>query len=371
MGERMKYRYQLTILLYVLLIISLLMVYSSSHIWAQAKFNDAYYFLKRQVIFVILGSIAFYICSKLSLIKIRKYYKILLIITYLLLLLVLIPGLGVSRNGSRSWFAIGSFLIQPSEFFKIAMIIYSAHYLETKGLIQGFIKDALKILLFLGMGFLLILLQPDFGSGIVICGSIMMILISANLPSKYLIRFMIIGIIALAIMIISAPYRLSRILAFLDPYQDPLGSGFQMIQSLFAIAPGGLFGVGYDHSMQKHFYLPEPQTDFIFAIYAEEFGLIGCFVLLALYLYLIYLGIRIALNCTNAYLAYCAIGISSLFAIQVIINLCVVVGLMPVTGVTSKLEMLVGTAYIETFRGEIVNDLLFFYLIVCILTHLP
>ena len=135
-------------------------------------------------------------------------------------------------------------------------------------------------------------------------------------------------------MILSAPYRLARITSFIDPWKDPLGAGFQIIQSLFAIAPGGILGVGFDNSMQKHFYLPEPQTDFIFAIYAEEFGFIGSVLLIGLFIAVIYQGVKIAKNCTDPYLCYIAIGLTSLFAIQVMINLGVVVGLFPVTGIT-------------------------------------
>ena len=142
------------------------------------------------------------------------------------------------------------------------------------------------------------------------------------------------GVAGLGGLILSAPYRLARITSFLDPWKDPLGAGFQIIQSLFAISPGGILGVGFDNSMQKHFYLPEPQTDFIFAIFAEEFGFIGCVFLILLFLLVIYEGVKIAKNCVDPYLCYVAIGLISLFAIQVMINLGVVVGLFPVTGIT-------------------------------------
>ena len=142
------------------------------------------------------------------------------------------------------------------------------------------------------------------------------------------------GAAGLGGLIISAPYRLARITSFIDPWKDPLGAGFQIIQSLFAISPGGILGVGFDNSMQKHLYLPEPQTDFIFAIFAEEFGFIGCCILITLFLMVIYQGVKIAKNSSDPYLCYVAIGLISLFAIQVMINLGVVVGLFPVTGIT-------------------------------------
>lgn len=198
-------------------------------------------------------------------------------------------------------------------------------------------KDLLMVAAMTLGGFLLILLQPDFGSGIVMVCSIVVMVLAADSPLSYFVRVGFLGILGFGALILSAPYRLARITSFIDPWQDPLGSGFQIIQSLFAIAPGGLLGKGFDASVQKHFYLPEPQTDFIFAIFAEEWGFIGCALLILLYILIIYEGVKIAKNSTNAYLAYVAIGIISLFAIQVLINLGVVVGLFPVTGITLPL----------------------------------
>ena len=169
-----------------------------------------------------------------------------------------------------------------------------------------------------------------------VCSIIVMVL-AADSPLSYFVRVGILGIGGLLGLILSAPYRLARITSFIDPWQDPLGAGFQIIQSLFAIAPGGILGVGYDQSMQKHFYLPEPQTDFIFAIFAEEFGFIGSVLLIGLFLGVIYEGVKIAMSCSEPYLCYIAVGLTSLFAIQVMINLGVVVGLFPVTGITLPL----------------------------------
>lgn len=155
-----------------------------------------------------------------------------------------------------------------------------------------------------------------------------------SLPFKYFLWLGGLGIFGIIGLILSAPYRMERILAYLDPFSDPLGSGFQAIQSLYAIGPGGLLGVGFDNSFQKHFYLPEPQTDFIYAIYCEEFGFVGGVFLLLLFFSLIYLGIKIALNSEDLFGFYLSLGISSMIGVQVIINLGVVVGLFPVTGVT-------------------------------------
>ncbi|WP_270360653.1 FtsW/RodA/SpoVE family cell cycle protein, partial [[Eubacterium] hominis] len=195
-------------------------------------------------------------------------------------------------------------------------------------------KDLIFPCFLVALGFGLILLQPDFGSGIVMVCSIVVMVLAADSPISYFVRVGMLGVAGLGGLILSAPYRLARITSFLDPWKDPLGAGFQIIQSLFAISPGGILGVGFDNSMQKHFYLPEPQTDFIFAIFAEEFGFIGCVFLILLFLLVIYEGVKIAKNCVDPYLCYVAIGLISLFAIQVMINLGVVVGLFPVTGIT-------------------------------------
>ncbi len=324
----------LTLGVFVLIGIGILMVASSSRVWAAYKFDDPFYYAWRQGFFALLGFFAMLICSHISIPFLRRYVKVIFWLSVVTLVLVLIPGIGVMRNGSRSWFGIGSFLIQPSEFFKIAIILYVSDFLSNRYRIKSFVRDLFIPFLLLGLGFGLILLQPDFGSGMVMACSVVVILLAADAPLNYFFRLGAAAFAGLVALIVSAPYRMARIVSFLDPWQDPLGSGFQIIQSLFAIAPGGVLGVGFDHSMQKHFYLPEPQTDFIFAIFAEEFGFIGCLCLIALYAAVIYQGVKIAISQNDAFLCYTAIGLTALFAIQVMINLGVVVGLLPVTGIT-------------------------------------
>lgn len=323
----------LTIEILILVYCGIVMIASSSYLWATMKYNDPYHFIIRQGLFAMMGFIAMMITSKISLDWIKKKHWLLLFLCYFSLILVLIPGIGLARNGSRSWFGVGTFSIQPSEFFKIACIFSVSSVLEKKGRIKTF-KDLILPLLIPLSGFLLILLQPDFGSGLVMVCSIVVIVLAAGAPFKYFIRLGLIGVVVLVILILAAPYRVARITAFLNPWSDPLGSGFQIIQSYYAIAPGGLLGVGLNQSMQKHYYLPEPQTDFIFAICAEELGWIGATLIIVVYLLLVYECISIALKCKDCFRCYVVIGITSLFTIQVLINLGVVVGLFPVTGVT-------------------------------------
>lgn len=321
--------------------IGIIMVYSASNIVASAKYNNAHHYIQRQSVFLVVGLLAMYLTSKIDYHIYLKHSTKLLFFGYLLLILVLVPGIGKIRGGSQSWFTIGPISLQPSELFKIFMIFYlsqflSNHYQQTKKL-----KLIIKPLLFITLGFGLIMLQPDFGSGFIMIASSIALLYISQLSLIYFFYLGIIGIIGATSLIVVAPYRLKRLLSFLDPFSDPLGSGFQAIQSLYAIGPGGILGVGFNNSIQKHFYLPEPQTDFIFAIYAEEFGLIGSIFLVSLYFSFIYLGIKIALKSNDFQGFYLAFGITILFGLQSIVNLCVVTGLFPVTGQTCVLEIVV------------------------------
>ena len=317
----------------ILLIIGILAIYSASSVWANLKFNDEFYYMKRQVIFATIGVIVMYIVSYYDVSKLRKYAYWFFSFCIILMVLVLIPGIGSERNGSMSWFKIGPVLFQPSEFLKLALIMVVSDKLSKKRKIRK-LKDVYDIMGLCLLSFGLIMLQPDFGSGVVMLSAIVIMVIVAGIPMKYFVYVVIIGSIAIVFLIMSAPYRMSRILAFIDPFSDPLGAGFQSIQSLYAIAPGGIMGMGFQNSMQKQFYLPEPHTDFIFAIIAEEMGFIGGGFLVLVFGLLFKEGLRIIKNVEDKYLQYIVIGIMALFIIQVIINLCVVVGLFPITGVT-------------------------------------
>lgn len=330
----------------VLVAVGLVMIASSSVYWAELKYNNPWHFVQRQALFAILGLIAMNLTSHLDLNRLRAYNKPILALCFIALVLVLVPGLGVQRNGSRSWFGVGSFLVQPSEFFKLALIVTVSDHLAGRERVKSLRKDLWVPLVLTGAGFALILLQPDFGSGLVMVCSIVVIVLASGAPMRYFVRLALLGGVGLSGLILAAPYRLARITSFLDPWQDPLGSGFQIIQSLFAIAPGGLLGAGLTRSMQKHFYLPEPQTDFIFAITAEELGWIGSMLVILVYLLIIGEGVRIAKQARDPFLCYVAVGIISLFAIQVMINLGVVVGLFPVTGITLPLMSYGGSSLV-------------------------
>jgi len=313
----------------------LLMVYSASYVWAEYKFDDAYKFVKTQGLFLIVGYIFIYFIVKVPYTKYLKYSNIIFLICFILLVLVLIPGIGTVRNGSRSWFGIGGFGIQPSEFSKLGLLIFTSKYLayNEKGL-KDIKRGVFPILMVVMLVFGLIMLQPDFGTGIIIVISIIVLLFVSGVKMGFFVKLGFLGLLGVVGLIIMAPYRMKRIVSFLNPWSDPLGSGFQIIQSLYAIGPGGLLGLGLGNSIQKHFYLPEPQTDFIFAIISEEFGFVGILIVASLFLLIIYRGFRIAINCENKFGKYLAFGITFQLSFQALLNLMVVVGLIPVTGVT-------------------------------------
>ncbi|MGJ7922490.1 stage V sporulation protein E [Neobacillus sp. LXY-4] len=325
----------LMIITFTLLAVGLIMVYSASAVWADYKFNDSFFFAKRQLLFAGVGILAMFFIMNIDYWTWRTWAKVLIIICFVLLVLVLIPGIGNVRNGSRSWIGVGAFSIQPSEFMKLAMIAFLAKFLsERQKLITSFRLGLVPSLALVFTAFAMIMLQPDLGTGTVMVGTCVVMIFIAGARVSHFVGLGMIGVAGFVGLIISAPYRMKRITSFLDPWQDPLGSGFQIIQSLYAIGPGGLFGLGLGQSRQKFFYLPEPQTDFIFAILAEELGFIGGSFVLLLFALLLWRGIRIALGAPDLYGSFLAVGIIAMIAIQVMINIGVVTGLMPVTGIT-------------------------------------
>lgn len=324
----------LLIITILLVIFGLFMVYSASNVVALYKYKDSFYFIKRQLLFAIIGFFTMFIIIKTNNKYFYKYTNLIFFIVFLLLIIVLLPGVGMVRGGARSWIGVGSFSVQPAEFMKLALIMFLSKYLSKHESDLNKFKNFIYILIIIFLMFGLIMLQPDFGTGIVLVISCFLLLFYSGAPIKYFVFLISLGIGGIILLIASAPYRIERILAFLDPWSDPLGSGFQTIQSLYAISPSGLFGLGYNNSMQKHFFLPEPQNDFIFAIVCEELGLIGGLILLVLFILLIYRIIYIGKNITNNYHKYLCFGIALIYFTQIFINIGVVIGLLPVTGIT-------------------------------------
>lgn len=325
----------LLILVVILSLFGLIMIYSASSIWANYKFNDPFKFVKAQGLFFLLGIFLIFFIKKIDPNKFYNYSNVILLVSFILLILVLIPGIGTVRNGSRSWFKVGPFGIQPSEFAKIGLIIYVSKYLKNNQRnIKNIIKGVFPLLFVIGIFFLLILLEPDFGTGMVLVLSLVGIIFISGVKASFFLKIGLIGLIMIAGLIIVAPYRMARIVSFLNPWSDPLGSGYQIIQSLYAIGPGGLLGQGFLKSRQKNFYLPEPQTDFIFSIISEELGFMGVLFTSFMLGAIFYLCIKISMKQSDLFLKYLSFGLSFALIAQALLNLMVVVGLIPVTGVT-------------------------------------
>ena len=344
-----KFDTKLFIGVIIICLFGILMIYSASSIWSSYKFNDSLRFLKMQSLFFMIGLILMIIISKIDYnIYYKKANKI-LIICFVLLILVLIPGLGQVRNGSRSWFGIGGLGIQPSEFMKLGLIIFTSKYLVNNlKEMRNIKKGAFPILIVSFLSFFLIMLEPDLGSGAILLVSIIGLLFISGVNMSFFIRLGVMGLCGLAALIVAAPYRIKRITAFLNPWADPLGTGFQSIQSMYAIGPGGLFGMGLFNSIQKHFYLPEPQTDFIFSIICEEFGIFGILIVSSLFIFIIYRIVKIALSCNNLFGKFLSFGIAFQLSFQIILNLGVVTALFPVTGVTLPFLSYGGSSLIIT-----------------------
>lgn len=330
-----KYDKLLLIAVILICIFGIIMIYSASSIWAEYKYNDPFKFVKAQSIFFIIGLLFIFILSKFNIDILYKKANLILLICFILLVLVLIPGIGTIRNGSRSWFGIGSLGIQPSEFAKIGLIIFVAKYLaNNQKNVKDIKKGVLPILLIIGIFFALIMLEPDFGTAMVIVLTLIVMIFISGVKLSFFIKIGILGLLGIVGLIIVAPYRMERIISFLNPWVDPLGSGYQIIQSLYAIGPGGLLGQGFLNSHQKQFYLPEPQTDFIFSIISEEFGFLGILIVTSFIAFIFYRIIKIALKENNLFKKYLAFGLGFGIIIQSLLNIAVVIGLIPVTGVT-------------------------------------
>lgn len=324
-----------TLLITILLLLSLglIMVLSASSPSALAKSGNSYSFFTKQLIFAVLGIAAMLFISKIDYRFYQKFYKIAWIIAFLALGLVLVAGR--ETNGAKRWIYVTETLsIQPSEIVKFLMIIFYAGILvknrdELEKYGKGFWKHIILITPIIG----LLLLEPHFSASIVIVGicSIMMIMAGCKFW-HFAATGAVVGVPGIIALIIFSPYRLTRVLTFLDPWKYKMKEGWQVIQSLYAIGSGGLFGAGLGESKQKFLYIPEPHNDFIFSILGEELGFIGCVIVLVLFAIFIWRGIVIAMHAPDMFGSLVAVGVTSLVAIQVIINVAVVTSSMPATG---------------------------------------
>lgn len=337
--------FTLVITILLLLTIGLIMVLSASSPSALSESGDSYKYFSKQLLFAIFGIVAMIFISKIDYRFYKKFYKHAWWIS--LVLLVLVKVIGKNINGSQRWIYLSETLsFQPSELVKILMIVFYAGILTKNRDILGKYKDGfIKHLLMLAPIIGLLMLQPHFSASIVIVGicSIMMIVAGCKFR-HFAFTAGSIGIPIIIALILFSPYRLQRVVTFLDPWQDPTDTGWQVIQSLYAIGSGGLFGAGLGESKQKYLYIPEPHNDFIFSILGEEMGFIGCAIVLILFAIFIWRGVLIAMKAPDMFGSLIAVGITALVAIQVIINVAVVTSSMPATGMPLPFFSYGGTA---------------------------
>ncbi|OEH84711.1 stage V sporulation protein E [Desulfuribacillus stibiiarsenatis] len=327
--------YLIVMVTVALLGIGVIVVYSSSAVLSLANSGDSFYFAKRQLLWAIIGVIAMLGIMKYDYWKWQSLAPKILIGCYFFLLIVLIPGIGSVRNGARSWIDLGFMSLQPAEFAKLGTIIFLSYWLSrNQDKITDFKRGFLPPLGICVMTFGIIMLQPDLGTGSVLFLTGMIIIFTAGAKLKHLFGIASLAVPAFVALVFIAPYRIKRLTSFLDPWGDPLNTGYHIIQSLYAIGPGGLMGLGLGRSRQKFFYLPEPQTDFIFSILAEELGFIGGSLVICLFILLIWRGMRVAITAPDLFGTFLATGITGMVAVQVIINIGVVTGSFPVTGIT-------------------------------------
>jgi cell division protein FtsW len=316
-----------------LLALGLTMVLSTSYLYSQERYADGTYFFRKQMIAMGMGALLLIVCSLLPPVFYRKFAYPLLGITFVILVLVLIPGIGAARGGAKRWIMLAGFAFQPSELAKLAVIVYLAHSMAKKeAMIRTFTVGVLPHLIVTGAFAVVLLLEPDFGSVLILTMLLYFMLFIGGVRVHHLLATALLALPLLIYLMTKAEYRLRRLMSFLDPWSEPAGSGFHVIQSLIAFGSGQLTGRGLGESRQKLFYLPEAHTDFVYSVIGEELGLLGALLVLALFGVIILRGFRLSARIEEPFDQYLAFGITVLLGLQALIHMGVVMGLMPTKG---------------------------------------
>ncbi|MCL4321343.1 MAG: putative lipid II flippase FtsW [Deltaproteobacteria bacterium] len=330
-----KYDITLFLTTIILIALGLIMVYSTSAMASIVEYGISYHFIIRQIIYVIISAFFIGFLMRNDYHNLKSFYGIILFLIIISMFLVFVPHIGLSAGGSRRWINLRIFNIEPSEFLKIIFIVYLANFLEKKKDILDNNRYSLMFISpFIFMGFLDILLlkEPDFGTASILFFITIIMLFAGGISLLYLIFTLLFGAAAAYFLIFTVTYRRDRILAFLHPFHDKTGIGFQIIQSMYAFARGGLYGVGLGNGKEKLFFLPTPYSDFVFSTVGEELGFIGVIFFVLLYLVLAYRGLKIAINAPDLFGTYLAYGFTSLIVLSAFINIGVVLGFLPTKG---------------------------------------
>jgi cell division protein FtsW len=341
------YDYMILVPVILLVIFGLVFVYSASSHLAEHRLGDSCFYLKRQAIFCTLGFLMMIIAMKVPCTVYLKFVYPLLIISIILLILLYIPGVGHKVGGASRWFRLGGLSFQPAELAKISLAVYLAYSMAKKGSDMGtFSKGLLPHLILTGIFMLLIIGQPDLGTAVIIACWIFLLLFVGGVKVWQLSLLVFLASIAVWQLIMQADYRIKRLMAFINPWDDRQGIGFQIIHSFLAFGSGGFMGAGIGNSKQKLFYLPEPHTDFALSIIGEEMGFIGVACVIILFVLLLAGGIKVALNARDLYSSYLALGLICLIGLQAVVNMGVVMGLLPTKGLTLPFVSYGGSALV-------------------------
>lgn len=343
----------LLLVVFVLLGIGLLMVGSAGVAYGDLRFDDGYFFFKRQLIGVGIGLLAMAVSQRIPYRFWRKLSVPLFFIGILLLVLVLVPGIGTSAYGAARWILLGPVSFQPSELMKLALAVYLAAFFSgtAEARKADFFEGAIPFVIIMGIIAFLIMKQPDAGTLGIMFVIAFSVLFASGTRLSHLGALFAAGLGGLVVLIATAPYRMRRLLVFLDPEHDPSGAGYQMKQALIALGSGGLLGVGLGHGRQKFLYLPEPMTDSIFAVVGEELGMVGCMTIVALFLFLAYRGFHIARRAPDDFGRLLAVGIVAWVVFQALMNIFAITGLMPLTGIPLPLISYGGTSVAVTLTA--------------------
>ena len=334
-----------------LVIVGIILVYSTSAIYAQERFGDSYYFFKRHIIYSFVALSLLFACLWIPLDFFKKFSFSFLIFSSILLFLVFIPGIGHSIGIASRWIKIGFFRFQPAEVAKLALVFYLSYIITEKDWSQKIFQKLLPHFIIMGLILGCLALQPDFGSVVIFCALIFLLVLVGGIKLVYVVTSFVVSAPFIYFLALGKEYRRRRLLSFLNPWDDPQNSGYQIIQSYLAFFSGGFLGQGLGEGRSKLFYLPEAHTDFIYASLAEELGFIGAFIVLLTFVYIIYVGIRIALRAPTSYLFCLATGITGMIGIEALMNIAVVTGLLPTKGLPLPFMSYGGTALIINMIG--------------------
>ena len=340
-----RLRQFLLVVITALIGLGIVAVYSSSAMASEATYGGTTWFMTRHLISIACGLLLAVGCLQVPYEALRRSARWLFLVS--VVLLVLVAFFGEEVGGARRWFHLGRWSVQPSEFAQLSLVLYLADLIARRsGTLQRFRAGLLPPLLATGLMAGLVLIQPDLGTAIAMGAVALLLLSVANARWQHLALIVALGAVALVVLIWSAEYRRQRMLAFMDPWQDPRGIGYQILQSYFSLASGGLLGVGVGASMQKLFFLPSAHTDFIFAIIGEELGLLGTTAVIGLFALLIICGFRIAITTQDLFSKYLVCGLIGMIGLEAMVNIAVVTGLMPTKGLPLPMVSYGGTSMV-------------------------